>query len=58
MALNKIAIYTVAITASFTVRAKTDVEAVALAQGWVKEDVTRLNYALSKVDGFEPSTTP
>lgn len=57
MALNKIAVYTITITATFVIKAKSDVEATAQAQAWVKEDVSRLNYALVKTDGFEVATT-
>ena len=56
--LNKITVYTVTITSTFVIKAKSDAEAVSQAQGWVKEDVSRLNYAPVKQDGYEPSLTP
>ncbi len=58
MPMQQITIYTLVITGTFVIKAKNDAEAIEQAHAWVAEDVRRLNYALTKQDGYEISVTP
>ncbi len=58
MPLEKINIYTAEITAQFVVKAKNDADALTLARAWIAEYVTRLNYALTRIEGYEVPASP